>query len=75
VMTFNHKGNNYKYRAASINLPEYDLKLNQWNLISWDYLTPEPRRRSDQLYVYVWYRGKAPFYIDDFKLEIFEPVQ
>jgi len=75
VMTFNHKGNNYKYRAASINLPEYDLKMNTWNLISWDYLTPEPRRRTDQLHTYLWYRGKAPFYIDDFKIEIFEPVQ
>jgi hypothetical protein len=73
TITFDYKGKNYKYRNLSTKSPDLDLKLNEWNYISLDYLTPEPRRKKDEVIVYVWYRGKAPLYLDDFKVEVFEP--
>lgn len=73
TITFDHNGQNYKYRNTSIKSENLDIKLNEWNYISLDYLTPEPRRKNDELLVYIWYRGKAPIYFDDFKVEVFEP--
>ncbi|HET6245536.1 MAG: hypothetical protein H0V01_03555 [Bacteroidetes bacterium] len=72
VITFKHKWNNYKYAALNFeNLPH--LELNKWNKVSFDYLTPEVRKKSDNLSVYAWNRGKKNIYIDDLKIDVFEP--
>jgi hypothetical protein len=75
VTTFQFHGKNYKYRTVNLNDQSVagKLKLNSWNKISMDYLTPEVRRKSDNLITYVWYRGKKDIYFDDFKVELFEP--
>lgn len=49
-----------------------NLKLNEWNLVCSDYLTPEVPRKTNDLKVYIWHRGKDKLYIDDLKVEIFE---
>ena len=75
VVTFQHKGKNYKYKTKSIENEDVrkSLKLNQWNKIEILYLTPEVRNKNDKLVVYVWNRGKNPVYFDDMKIEIMEP--
>ena len=75
VVTFQHKGKNYKYKTKSIenNDVRKNLKLNQWNKVELLYLTPEVRNKKDKLVVYVWNRGKKPVYFDDLKIEIMEP--
>ena len=70
VVTFQHKGFNYKYRT--VNTEDLNLKLNEWNKISMDYMTPFPRSKNDNLNVYLWHRGKNKIYIDDLKVEVFE---
>jgi len=70
VVTFQHKGANYKYRTA--NIENLDLKLNEWNRISLDYMTAFPRSGKDNLFVYMWHRGKQEIYIDDLQVEVFE---
>jgi len=70
VVTFQHKGYNYKYRT--VNTENLNLKLNEWNKISMDYMTPFPRSKNDNLNVYLWHRGKNKIYIDDLKVEVFE---
>jgi hypothetical protein len=72
VVTFNHEGENYKYRAFHLN--QIDAKPDQWNRLTVDYLTPEVRTENDELWVYVWYRGKNTVYIDDFQVDVFEPL-
>ncbi len=70
VVTFQHKGANYKYRT--VNTEYLNLKLNEWNKISMDYMTPFPRSKNDNLNVYLWHRGKNEVFIDDLKVEVFE---
>ena len=70
VVTFQHKGANYKYRT--VNIENLDLKLNEWNRISLDYMTPFPRSGKDNLSVYMWHRGKQEIYIDNLQVEVFE---
>lgn len=72
VITFSHRNKLYKYRVASINEQELHVKPNQWNKITLDYITPEVRTGHDKLETYIWYRGKANFYVDDFLMEVFE---
>jgi hypothetical protein len=75
VVTFQHGNGAYKYRAYDLDNPvnSRKLKLDQWNKITVDYLTPEIRRKSDKLVVYIWNRGKKDIYFDDLKVELFNP--
>ena len=69
VITFQHKGKNYKYRTKTF---EKDITKGQWNGLSLDYLTPEVRSKEDNLMVYIWHRGKSDIFIDDFEVDVFE---
>ena len=71
VITFNHNGGNYKYRA--LDLEGLSLVPNQWNQIEMNYLTPEPRKKTDLLQVYYWHRGQQPVYVDDIRIDIQVP--
>ncbi|MEI6765601.1 MAG: hypothetical protein WCM76_08160 [Bacteroidota bacterium] len=71
VITFLHKGQNYKYKTFGLSTS--NVKYNQWNYISFDYQTPEVRSKLDRLAVYIWHRGKKPVYVDDIRVEVFEP--
>jgi len=75
VVTFQHKGKNYSYRTQAFNSPEVkkNLKLNRWNRVEMVYLTPEVRKKEDELLVYIWNRGKKDIYFDDLKIDILEP--
>ena len=73
VIAFRHKWENYKYRSHSMNADTVKLQLNQWNLITADYMTPELISRSDKLEIYVWYKGAESIWIDDLKIEFFDP--
>jgi len=70
VVTFSHKGKAYKYRT--IDLTQEDLKLNEWNKISMDYLTPEVRSTEDELSAYIWNRGKKEIFFDNMEVLIFD---
>jgi hypothetical protein len=72
VAQFDHKGNIYKYRSAAISDERFNAKAGQWNKLQLDYLTPEVVSKNDRLKVYLWYAGKQPVYVDDFKVELFE---
>jgi len=76
VVSFQHKGGNYKYRGLNLLSPHIvnNLKPNEWNKVSIDYLTPEVRSENDNLVVYIWNRGKKNIYFDDLTIEVFEPI-
>ncbi|MBC8321170.1 MAG: hypothetical protein H8E34_10640 [Bacteroidetes bacterium] len=76
IVSFQHKGKNYKYKGADLNSTKIKghLRLNQWNKVSFDYLTPEVRSKKDNLIVYIWNRGKKNIYFDKLTIELFEPV-
>ncbi len=70
VITFQHKGGNYKYR--SIDIENLSMELNKWNLINLDYMTPWPRTKQDELLIYFWHRGKNPIIVDDLSVAVYE---
>ena len=72
VVTFQHKGEIYNYRAASISLKEFEIKPGKWNKMRMDYLTPEVRSEDDSVKIYFWLQGKEPVFIDNMKIDIFE---
>ena len=72
VITFQHKGENYHYQATSIGDTKFNMKPNQWNSMSVDYLTPEVRSKDDVNKIYFWLQGKNPVLIDNLKIDIFE---
>ena len=72
VITFQHNGENYGYRAKSISLKEFGMKTGTWNKMSMDYLTPEVRSKDDSVKIYFWLQGKNPILIDNLKIDIFE---
>ncbi len=72
VITFQHKGEPYHYRAVSISDTSFHMKPGQWNNMQMDYLTPEVRSKSDTVKIYFWVQGKDPVLIDNLKIEIFE---
>lgn len=73
VISCNHKGRNWKYR--SLVLEDMNLKPDEWNFITMDYLCPYVQSTNDEVQVYVWYRGDKELLIDDMKVELFEPVK
>jgi len=76
IVSFQHKGKNYKYRGVNFNdsVIQDSLVLNQWNKVSLDYLTPEVRSKNDNLIVYIWNRGKKDIYFDNLTIEMYEPL-
>ncbi len=72
VVTFQHKGEIYNYRATSISLKEFDMKPGKWNKMHMDYLTPEVRSKDDSVKIYFWLQGKEPVLIDNMKIDIFD---
>ena len=72
VITFQHKGEAYNYRAASISLASYEMKPGKWNKMRIDYLTPEVRSKDDTVKIYFWLQGKSPVFIDKLTVDIFD---
>jgi len=70
VMHFNHKDYPYKYKA--FDSEDMNLQINQWNKVTYFYLTPEVRKLYDNLKVYFWNRGTSKVYIDDWQVEVLE---
>lgn len=70
VVTFSHDGWTYKYKTIDLN--KENLKLNEWNKISMDYLTPEVRSKNDELSIYIWNRGKKEIFFDNMEVLIFD---
>jgi hypothetical protein len=69
---FKHGKKVYKYRAFSFIDLNIKAKPGQWNLLSFDYMTPEVRSNDDMLEVRIWYRGKSPCFIDKLTVDAFE---
>jgi len=71
VMTMSRRKGLYGYKANCADPNQ--LKRNKWIHLSMDYLTPTIRNTSDLFQTYIWHRGTMPIYIDNFRVEGFEP--
>ncbi|PKP50006.1 MAG: hypothetical protein CVT92_14770 [Bacteroidetes bacterium HGW-Bacteroidetes-1] len=69
---FMHNGYAYQYKNTGFSIDQ--LNVNQWNKIEMYYLTPEVRNPDDFLRINIWLKGVNPIYVDEVKVEVFEPV-
>lgn len=72
VVTSIHGGNYYHYRSLIID--SLVLHSGNWNTISFDYLSPRKVFRNDEFQSYIWYKGKDIVYIDNLRIDLFEPL-
>lgn len=70
VTQFTHKEIPYKYTI--LDSEKLNLKLNAWNEIKLDYLTPEVRRKDDSLKVFFWLKGKQPLFVGNIRISVYE---
>ena len=73
VMSFEHKGEIYKYNTMGLDTG--NIRVNDWNPISMDYLSPEPRSKRDKLGVYLWYRGEDYTLVRNLEIRLYEPLK
>lgn len=66
-----HK-NRFVNGFRGLDLEKENFKPNEWNLATFEYLTPYPLSWNDRLTVFVYLRGDKPVWIDNFKVDAFE---
>lgn len=75
VVTFQHKGRNYKYRGKNSEVIAADLIPGQWNTLEVLYLTPEVRHTKDPVLIYFWLRGSQQLAVRSITVESWAPVR
>lgn len=68
------KEQTHKYQLRDIGDVSLGVKPGQWNYVYMEYQTPEVIGPDDLVKAYLWNRGKDVIFIDDFRVEIFEPA-
>ena len=64
------RGKVYKYRYIPIKVE----KTGEWQQVTIHYLAPEATTPFDRLETYTYYKGKDHIFVDDFEVNILEPV-
>jgi hypothetical protein len=64
--------NEFPYKYSAIDATRFKVKPNQWNKVSYYYLTPEVRNSSDALKVFVRNSGTGTVYLDNLKIDVYE---
>lgn len=70
VTTVDGKDQHLKYRGVTFK-EDYDYKPGQWNLLIYDYLTPEINDVNSIVQSYVWYNGNSRVWIDDLNISAY----
>ena len=68
VMTMERKEGSYRYFAPEIKADN----LGTWNHFEFVYLTPEIRSPKDRFKCYIWNRSKAPFDVDNIRIDLYK---
>lgn len=71
VISSIHKGKVYRYRFLP--LDNMNLSPHAWNPMLLNYVLPMDPLPDDTLTAFIYYRGKSRIYIDDVKVELFDP--
>jgi hypothetical protein len=73
VTLYTHKDGLYDYQAQDIDKLSSSVTPGKWNKIELYSMTWQVRNSNDKLMVYLWHLGKKPVFVDDLKVEAFEP--
>jgi hypothetical protein len=72
VLNMQHKGKIYEFKC--IDTRKLNLKKNEWNYIQFYNLTPDFWDRRDVIQSYFWNMSDKPIFVDDLKIEAYEPI-
>lgn len=72
VITCLHDGRPYNYRATELMAERF--RPGRWNEVTMSYLIPQPTDADDSLHVFFWNFGGQDCYIDDFVIDLCEPI-
>ncbi|HRG02071.1 MAG TPA: hypothetical protein PKZ75_13220, partial [Bacteroidia bacterium] len=72
VITMRHKGKVYKYNMLDVK--SLSIKPFKWTFIEYYYLTPDFWDKNDKVQTFFWNGSNNPIFIDDLKLEAYEPI-
>jgi hypothetical protein len=73
VVSLEEKYKPYQYETLHLN--DLNLKVNQWNKISFTVLLHEIKSGDNILKVYLWNQGKKELFLDDFRVEALIPIE
>lgn len=72
-LVFSLEKNHVPYQYESLLLNDLNLKVNQWNKISFTVHLYKIKSDNDILNIYLWNPGKKELYLDDFSVEALIP--
>lgn len=73
VIVMDHNNGQYSEHYMGWDLENYTYRINEWNTLTVDYLTPYPlSEKNDKFIIYVYLRGDKEIYIDDIHIDAFE---
>jgi hypothetical protein len=71
IITMEYNKRNFYYR--SFELSDFPYKLNEWNTVTVEYLTPYPfSYKNEKVVAYVWLKGNKELYLDDIHIKALE---
>ncbi|MEI8005960.1 MAG: glycosyltransferase family 39 protein [Bacteroidota bacterium] len=73
IISLKHNGQCYRYHSCA--LQELNLVSGKWNSVKLDYVIPGAFDQDDEVVSSIWYHGDKALYVDDLKLELFEPKE
>lgn len=73
VITNVNSGVSYGYWADGSK--DKGMRVGEWNLFTTDKLTPDMRSTDDEISLYVWNQGRNDLWLDDLKVEFFQPLE
>lgn len=71
IVSFESMGKVYKYKGMGIDSAK--VIPNQWNEVVLECIIPEIRYNDDKLKIFMFNQGTHQLYVDDVKLELYEP--
>ena len=71
IISLKHNGQCYRYHSCA--LQELNLVQGKWNSVKLDYVIPRAFDQDDEVVSSIWYHGDKALFVDDLKLELFEP--
>jgi hypothetical protein len=72
VVSLEEKDKSYQYETLQLN--NLNLKVNQWNKISFTAALHDIKSGNDVVKVYLWNPGKKELFLDDFQVEALIPI-
>lgn len=73
IISPKHNGICYLYHSSAVK--DMNLQKGKWNSLRLDYIITGALDRDDEIISCIWYHGDKALYIDDLKLELFEPKE